>query len=226
MRFAGTLLIMNESRNFPDHVHVIDHPLIANLMTTVRDHTTEPAMFRESVRQIGYMLGYEATRDLVTKTIDVQTPLEMTKGSRLATPVTIVPILRAGLGMADGVLRLIPQAHMGHLGMFRDEDKLAPVSYYENLPTQVTQGPVLLIDPMLATAGSAVFAIDRLKALDCKDIRFICLIAAPEGIEKITEAHPDVAVYTATVDRQLNDIGYILPGLGDAGDRIFGTLET
>ena len=216
---------MTEPSALASNVHVIDHPLIAQLLTSVRDRHTPPAAFREMVRQIGYMLGYEATRDLQTKTVSVETPLETTEGQTLATPVTIVPILRAGLGMADGVLRLIPQAHMGHLGMFRDEEKLVPVSYYENLPNQATQGPVLLIDPMLATAGSAIFATQRLRELGCKDVRFICLIAAPEGIAKFSEAFPDVPVYTAVIDRQLNDIGYILPGLGDAGDRIFGTLE-
>lgn len=208
------------------NVHVIDHPLIAELMVTVRDARTPPAVFRDAVQQIGYMLGYEATRDLKLESVQVQTPLETTQGSRLATPVTIVPILRAGLGMADGVLRLIPQAHMGHLGMFRDEEKLVPVSYYENLPVQATQGPVLLIDPMLATAGSACYAIERLKDHGCRDIRFICLIAAPEGVARLTEQHPGVPIYTAVIDRQLNEVGYILPGLGDAGDRIFGTLDS
>lgn len=215
---------MNEAAP-PSQVHVVDHPLIGQMLTVVRDRHTPPSVFRENVRQIGYMLGYEATRDLAVRSVKVQTPLETTDGVTLATPVTIVPILRAGLGMADGVLRLIPQAHMGHLGMFRDEEKLRPVSYYESVPSEATRGPVLLIDPMLATAGSATAAVARLRELGCKDIRFICLIAAPEGIANFTAKFPDVPVYAAVIDRQLNEVGYILPGLGDAGDRIFGTLN-
>jgi uracil phosphoribosyltransferase len=150
--------------------------------------------------------------------------MQMTQGYVLQFPVTVVPILRAGLGLAEGVMHLLPKAAMGHVGMFRDEKALTPVSYYEKLPKQISQGPVLLVDPMLATGGSAVAAVDLLKERGCTDIRFLCLIAAPEGVEKLSEAHPDVPIYTAALDEKLNENGYIMPGLGDAGDRLYGTL--
>jgi len=206
-----------------DHVHVINHPLIAHYLTKARDKNTRPPRFREMVGQIGALLAYEATRDLPTAPIDVETPMQPYEGSKLARPITIVPILRAGLGYAEAIHRLIPDAVMGHLGMFRDEDELRPVSYYQNLPKQLAQGPALLVDPMLATGGSAIAAVQLLREAGCQDVRVICLIAAPEGIAALHEACGPVPIYTAGIDEKLNEKGYILPGLGDAGDRLFGT---
>ncbi|HAI12793.1 MAG TPA: uracil phosphoribosyltransferase [Phycisphaerales bacterium] len=212
---------MNQDKN---HLTVLDHPVAAHLVTRIRDVNTTTPRFRELVARVGMLLAYEATRDIPTQTVKVTTPIEETEGFELQLPVTVVPILRAGLGLAEGVMQLIPQAVMGHVGMFRDEKALTPVSYYEKLPTQIADGPVLLIDPMLATGGSAAAAIDLLKSRGCTDIRFLCLISAPEGIEKLTESHPDVPIFTAAIDQKLNEIGYIVPGLGDAGDRLYGTL--
>ena len=207
------------------NVHVIDHPLLAHMLGLLRDRRTRPPRFREMVAEIGGLLAYEATRDLEVDTISVQTPLEESSASRVRKPITIVPILRAGLGFSVGMHRLIPYASMGHIGMFRDEEKLSPVGYYENLPPNIAGASVLLADPMLATGGSAVAAVELLHQRGCTDVRFICLIAAPEGIEKLSEEHPDVPIFTAAIDRQLDDRGYIMPGLGDAGDRIFGTSD-
>lgn len=203
---------------------ILDHPVAAHLVTHIRDEHTPPPQFRELVARIGMLLAYEATRDIPTLLVDVRTPIQVTQGYILQFPVTVVPILRAGLGLAEGVMQLIPQAVMGHVGMFRDEKALTPVSYYEKLPKQISQGPVLLIDPMLATGGSACAAIELLKSRGCSDIRFLCLIAAPEGVEKLTQAHPDVPIFTGALDEKLNEVGYIVPGLGDAGDRLYGTL--
>ncbi len=205
-------------------VHIIDHPLIRHDLTQVRDRDTQPARFRELVGRIGSLLAYEATRDLQTEAVDIVTPMQPCTGAKLSKPITIVPILRAGLGYAEAIHRLIPEAVMGHLGMYRDEVKLSPVDYYRSLPRQVSQGPVLLVDPMLATGGSAIAAVKLLREAGCTDLRLICLIAAPEGIAALREACGDVPIYTAAVDEKLNDKGYILPGLGDAGDRLFGTV--
>jgi uracil phosphoribosyltransferase len=166
---------------------------------------------------------YEVTRDWPTKDLPVQTPLEQTTGKVLARKVTLVPILRAGLGMADGVLKLIPEARIGHLGVYRNETTLEPVSYYQKLPPDIAQSEVLLIDPMLATGGSGAAAISVLKKAGVKGTKYVCLVAAPEGIAAVHRQHPEVQIYCASIDRQLNEKGYILPGLGDAGDRIFGT---
>ncbi|MAX23013.1 MAG: uracil phosphoribosyltransferase [Phycisphaeraceae bacterium] len=212
---------MNEDTG---QLFVLDHPVAAHLVTRIRDEETPTPRFRELVARVGMLLAYEATRDLPTKTVKVKTPIKETDGYVLQLPVTVVPILRAGLGLAEGVMQLLPQAVMGHVGMFRDEEALKPVSYYEKLPTQIADGPVLLIDPMLATGGSAAAAIELLKGKGCTDIRFLSLIVAPEGVEKLTTAYPDVPIYTAALDECLNDIGYIVPGLGDAGDRLYGTL--
>ena len=209
----------------PREVRLIDHPVVAHMVSDAREANTPPAMFRELLKRIGQLLAYEATRDLKTTPTSVTTPLETFESPRLAEAVTIVPILRAGMGLTAGMMDVIPNARMGHLGMFRDEEKLKPVSYYEKLPEAITSGPVLLVDPMLATGGSAVAALELLQDKGCKDIRFVCLVAAPEGLAAVTEAFPGLPIYTAAVDRELNDIGYILPGLGDAGDRVFGTLE-
>lgn len=205
------------------HVHVIDHPLVAHYLTRIRDRATQPPMFRQMVGQIGSLLAYEATRDLATEPIDIETPMRRARGVRLSKPLVIVPILRAGLGYAESIHRLIPDAIIGHLGMFRDEQTLQPVSYYQNLPKQLKDGPALLVDPMLATGGSAVAAVNVLRDAGCNDVRFICLIAAPEGIAALHKGCGPVPVYTAAVDEKVNEHGYILPGLGDAGDRLFGT---
>jgi uracil phosphoribosyltransferase len=204
-------------------LHLVAHPLVQHMLTEVRDKHTKPARFRALLSAIGQALAYEATRDLVMEPLDVETPLERFRGSRLRLPITIVPILRAGLGLADGIHRLIPEAQMGHLGMFRDEERLSPVSYYEKLPISVANGPVLVADPMLATGGSALAAVHLLKNRRCRDVRLLCMVAAPEGVERVHAEFPGVPVYAAALDRELDDRGYILPGLGDAGDRLFGT---
>lgn len=207
----------------PSQLHVIDHPVIAHLLTVARNRETPSPKFRDVLGLIARFMAYEVTRDLPTEPTDVTTPLETMQGTKLKLPVTIVPILRAGLGMAEGIWRLLPQANMGHLGMFRDEDSLEPVSYYARMPENIAEGPVLLVDPMLATGGSAVAACKELRDRGCNDIRLICLVVAPEGVQKMADEMPDVPIYAAALDRELNDIGYILPGLGDAGDRVFGT---
>lgn len=206
------------------NVHVIDHPLIAHMLTVVRDEKTPSDRFREMLGHIGELLAYEALRSIRTIEHPVTTPMEPHMGTRIDPPVALVPIMRAGLGLAEGMLRLIPGAQMGHLGMFRDEQALEPVSYYEKLPPRIAEQPVLLVDPMLATGGSASQAVTVLRKRGCTDITFICLIAAPEGITRLRHDHPDLPIYTAHIDRQLDNRGYILPGLGDAGDRIYGTL--
>ena len=208
----------------PDSVHVIEHPLIAHYLTGIRNQQTPSPRFREWVGQIGAILAYEATRDLALIQTDVQTPMETCVGHQLAQPIHLVPILRAGLGFADSIHRMIPDAKVGHIGMFRDEEHLTPVAYYQKLPDSIANGPVLLVDPMLATGGSAVAAVKLLRSHGCEDIRMVCLIAAPEGISALCASDPALPIYTAAIDRQLNDKGYILPGLGDAGDRLFGTL--
>jgi uracil phosphoribosyltransferase len=206
-------------------LHVIDHPLVSHMLSEARDAQTPSRRFRRLLSSIGSLLAYEAMRDLRMDPVDIHTPMEKCQGSRLRLPVTIVPILRAGLGMADGVHEVIPEAHVGHIGMFRDEKNLLPVSYYLKLPARVAQGPVLLVDPMLATGGSAVAAVRILREHGCTDVRLICLIAAPEGVAALSSEYPNVPIYTASLDRQLNEKGYIMPGLGDAGDRLFGTTE-
>ena len=205
------------------NVFVIAHPVIQTKLTELRDFSADHRKFRTLLDEIAMLMTYEATRDWPTKPRPVQTPLEKTTGHALARQVTLVPILRAGLGMSDGVLRILPEARMGHLGVRRDEATLEPVSYYQKLPPDVADTEVLLIDPMLATGGSAAAAATFLKRAGVTSLRFLCLVAAPEGIETLHAAHPDVQIFTAAIDRQLNDKGYILPGLGDAGDRVFGT---
>lgn len=202
----------------------VDHPLVRCLVSEARDVGTATPRFRHVISTAGMLLAYEATRDLAVAVKTVATPLEETPGARLAKPTTIVPILRAGLALAESMFRVVPAARTGHIGMFRDESTLTPVSYYDKLPADVSAGPVLLVDPMLATGGSVVAALDLLQRHGCHDVRFICLIAAPEGIARLHEHHPAVPIFTAAIDRQLDDNGYIRPGLGDAGDRAFGTL--
>jgi uracil phosphoribosyltransferase len=202
---------------------LIDHPVIQTKLAELRDYTTEHRKFRTLLNEIAGLMVYEVTRDWPTMPKPVQTPLERMTGRVLARQVTVVPILRAGLGMAQGVLDLIPEARVGHLGVQRDETTLEPVSYYKKLPPDIAATEVLLVDPMLATGGSAAAAVSFLKKAGVTNMKFVCLVAAPEGIQALHAQHPEVPIYTAAVDRQLNEKGYILPGLGDAGDRIFGT---
>jgi uracil phosphoribosyltransferase len=205
------------------NVILIDHPVIQTKLTELRDFSADHRKFRALLEEIASLMVYEVTREWPTKPRPVQTPLERVTGSVLARQVTLVPILRAGLGMAEGVLRLLPEARMGHLGVYRDEQTLEPVTYYQKLPPDIASTEVLLIDPMLATGGSGTAAVTYLKNAGVTSIRFVCLVAAPEGLQTFHRQHPEVPVYCAAIDRQLNEKGYILPGLGDAGDRIFGT---
>jgi uracil phosphoribosyltransferase len=207
---------------FPN-VIVIDHPVIQTKLTELRDYRAEHRKFRELLNEVAGLMVYEVTRDWPTKPRPIVTPMEPMTGRTLARQVTLVPILRAGLGMADGVLKLLPDARMGHLGLYRDEKTLDPISYYQKLPPDIAATEVLLIDPMLATGGSAVSAVTRLKEAGVSSLKFVCLVAAPEGVEALHRQHPEVSIYCAAIDRELNPKGYILPGLGDAGDRIFGT---
>ena len=205
-------------------VHVFDHPLIQHKLTILRNKNTSSKLFRELISEIAMLMCYEATRDLPLKDVQTETPLmtattKMIDGKKMA----IVPILRAGLGMVDGIVNLIPSAKIGHIGMYRDPETHKPVDYYCKLPADLNQRDVFVIDPMLATGGSAIDAVARIKEFSPKRIKFMCIIAAPEGLKALTEAHPDVEVYCAGLDDCLNDHCYILPGLGDAGDRIFGT---
>ena len=201
----------------------INHPVIQNKLTALRDATTGHREFRELLNEIAGLMVYEVTRDWPTRPLKVRTPMEEMTGATLARHITLVPILRAGLGMTDGVLKLLPDARLGHLGVYRDHETLEPVSYYQKLPPDIAHTEVLLIDPMLATGGSGSAAVSFLKKAGVKHMRFVCLVAAPEGIAAVHRLHPEVPIYCAAVDRQLNEKGYILPGLGDAGDRIFGT---
>lgn len=205
------------------NVHVINHPVIQTKLTELRDYTTDHREFRALLDEIASLMVYEVTRDWPTRPRVVQTPLEKVTGVELARKVTLVPILRAGLGMADGVLSMLPDARMGHLGVYRNEKTLEPVSYYSKLPPDIADTEVLLIDPMLATGGSGAAAVSFLKNAGVASMKFVCLVAAPEGIATLHRHHPEVPIYCAAVDRQLNEKGYIVPGLGDAGDRIFGT---
>ncbi|RAP74032.1 uracil phosphoribosyltransferase [Paenibacillus montanisoli] len=203
---------------------ICDHPLIQHKLTFIRDKDTKTKDFRELVDEVATMLAYEITRDLPLETVTVQTPVvEATSKVISGRMVGLVPILRAGLGMVDGMLKLIPSAKVGHIGLFRDPETLQPVEYYVNLPSDATERLLIVIDPMLATGGSANAAIQALKTRGCTQIKLMCLIAAPEGVEAVQKAHPDVDIYLAALDSHLNDHGYIVPGLGDAGDRMFGT---
>lgn len=199
------------------------HPLVKHKLTRLRDKQTEPKKFRELVRELGALLTYEATTDLATDPVKVQTPLASTGGENLREKIGLVPILRAGLGMVEGVWELMPSAEVWHIGLYRDEATLKPVAYYNRLPVAPTVSVCLILDPMLATGGSAVATVDILKKWGVAKIKFVGLIAAPEGINRLHDAHPDVPIHLAEVDERLNEHGYILPGLGDAGDRQFGT---
>jgi uracil phosphoribosyltransferase len=199
------------------------HPLVKHKLTRLRDTETNPKKFRELVRELGALLTYEATADLATTTVDVTTPMAETKGEDLKEKIGLVPILRAGLGMVEGVWELMPSAEVWHIGLYRDERTLKPVAYYNRLPIAPTVAVCLILDPMLATGGSAVATVDILKDWGVTKIKFVGLIGAPEGIRRLHKAHPDVPIHLAAVDERLNENGYILPGLGDAGDRQFGT---
>ena len=207
----------------PDGVTIVDHPLVARHLSVLRDRTTPSNVFREALAEVATFLGYEALRDLRTHEEDVETPLEVTPGVRLADDIIVIAILRAGLGMVEGFLRLVPEARVGHLGIYRDEESAQPIGYYESLPDHDPEAEFVLVDPMLATGGSAVHALDRLREAGARRVRFVCLVAAPEGVAAIQAAHPGVPIVCATVDRELDDRAYIRPGLGDAGDRLFGT---
>jgi uracil phosphoribosyltransferase len=206
-----------------DGVTVVDHVLLRRLVSILRDRNTPHGVFRQTLDDAAMILAYEAMRGLRCDEYEVQTPLESASGVRLADEVVLVAILRAGLGLVDGFLRLVPDGRVGHLGMYRDEEALRPVGYYENIPSGVAEAEVFVVDPMLATGGSSTQAIARLKRAGAQRITFVCLVAAPEGVEALHSAHPEVPILCAALDRQLDENGYIRPGLGDAGDRIFGT---
>ncbi len=202
----------------------ITHPLIQHKMAFIRDKNTGSKDFRELVEEVSMLLAYEVTRDLQTEEVEIETPICKTKCHMLSGKKTaIVPILRAGLGMVDGMLKLIPAAKVGHIGLYRDEETLQPVEYFCKLPQDIEERDVIVVDPMLATGGSAADAITLLKKRGAKNIRLVCLISAPEGIKLVQSTHPDVDIYVGSIDEKLNDHGYIVPGLGDAGDRLFGT---
>ena len=205
-------------------VYVMDHPLVAHKLTILRDKNTSVKDFRELVSEIGMLIAYEATRDLPLTTKEVETPICTAEEPTLAgKKLAVVPILRAGLGLVDGVLRMVPSARVGHIGMYRDEETLEPHVYFCKLPKDVAEREIMIVDPMLATGGSADAAIQEMKARGCTNIKLLVLVAVPEGIARIQKKHPDVDIYVGAVDEKLNDHGYIVPGLGDAGDRIFGT---
>jgi uracil phosphoribosyltransferase len=205
------------------HLHLLTHPLIQQRLTIARDCNTGVEAFRRQVSLIARLMVYELTRDYPTIEVDVQTPMGPCKGHKLAVNLTLVPILRAGLGMADGILELVPEARVGHLGLYRDERTLEPVTYYNKLPPDIAQTDVIVIDPMLATGGSLVAAIDYVSKVGARRIKILCLVASPEGIALVRRDHPEIPIYTAAVDERLDHRGYIVPGLGDAGDRLFGT---
>ena len=203
---------------------VLEHPLLQHKLSILRDKNTGTKEFREIVGEISTIMCYEATRDAELKDVEVETPLTTTVQKRLdENQYAFVPILRAGLSMVDGVLNMIPNAKIGHIGMYRNEETLEPIPYYFKVPKDIEERKVILLDPMLATGGSAVDAIAQLKKAGAKEIKFLCIIAAPEGIKRVEKEHPDVQIYCTSVDNRLNEVGYIVPGLGDAGDRIFGT---
>ncbi len=205
-------------------LHIIDHPLIQHKLSYMRKKETGPKDFRQLLDEISMLMGYEVTRDFPTKEVEIETPICKTTVNIIAgKKVAIVPILRAGLGMVDGLLSLVPVAKVGHIGLYRDPETHKPVEYYCKLPNDIEDRVVIVVDPMLATGGSSADAITKLKEHGCKNIRLMCLVSAPEGIKKVQAEHPDVDIYTAAVDEKLNENAYIVPGLGDAGDRLYGT---
>ena len=203
---------------------VISHPLIQHKLSILRREDTSTKDFRELVNEIAMLMGYEVSRDLPLEEVEIQTPIIKTVQKQLSgKKLAIVPILRAGIAMVDGFLSLVPAAKVGHIGMYRDEETLEPVEYLVKLPEDIDQRQIFVMDPMLATGGSAILAVDSLKKRGAANIKFVCLVAAPEGVKKLQDAHPDIDIYTASLDERLNENGYIVPGLGDAGDRLFGT---
>jgi uracil phosphoribosyltransferase len=214
---------MDNSTEFPA-LTIVSHPLIRHKLTLLRDRRTPKKIFKELVDEIAMLMAYEATADLTLDETVVQTPLEQAQGWQVSgKKLTLVPILRAGLGMVEGILRLVPSARVGHIGLYRDHDTLEPVDYYFKVPGDAAERDFFVLDPMLATGGSAASAISSLKRTGATRVRFLCLVAAPEGVRRVAHEHPDVPIYCAALDRELNSHGYILPGLGDAGDRLFGT---
>ena len=219
---AYTPQVLTQSPQF-QNLQIFDHPLIHHKLSLARNQITPPDQFRRLLNEIAGLMVYEVSRNFTTASYTVQTPLEPAQGKRLSQPVTLVPILRAGLGMTDGILRLFPEARVGHIGIQRNEQTKLPVHYYSHFPQDISAGPVIIVDPMLATGGSAVHAADHLCKLGCAKIQMICLVAAPIGVQKMLAAHPNITIYTAALDRELDQNAYIRPGLGDAGDRVFGT---
>lgn len=205
-------------------IFVMDHPLIQHKITRLRDENTKVKEFRELIGEIALLMGYEATRDLTLVDKPVTTPITSTIGKEIEKKVAVIPILRAGLGMVDALVSLIPTAKVGHIGLYRDHETLQPVEYYCKLPTDIAERTAIVVDPMLATGGSSAAAINFIKQRGAKSIRLMCVIGAPEGVRAMQEAHPDVDIYIGALDERLNEHGYIVPGLGDAGDRLFGTL--
>jgi uracil phosphoribosyltransferase len=209
--------------NFPN-LTVLDHPLIQHKLSLLRDRHTSTRDFKQLVSEIAMLMAYEVTKDLPTEPVEVDTPMERMTGRQVSgKKLTLVPILRAGLGMVEGIAQLIPSARVGHIGLYRDHDTLKPIDYYFKIPAAEIERDFFILDPMLATGGSAVAAVGALEEAGARRIRFLCLVAAPEGVGRMLEVHPEVPVFAAALDRQLNPQGYILPGLGDAGDRLFGT---
>lgn len=204
-------------------VTVLDHPLIKHKLTNLRDEKTGHKDFRENLDEVASLMAYEVCRDLPTKEVQIKTPMAECTSQIIDGEVILVPILRAGMGLVNGIMDLIPTAKVGFIGLYRDENTLEPVEYFAKFPQELTEGVVLVLDPMLATGGSAIAAVDKIKERGAKNIKMVCLVGAPEGVKAFTEAHPDVDLYLAALDDHLNDIGYIVPGLGDAGDRIYGT---
>jgi uracil phosphoribosyltransferase len=207
----------------PQTLKLVEHPVLADRLSVLRDRATSHGDFRQALFEAAAIMAVEVARDLPVKEVDIETPLEATKGLRLRDEVAVVPVLRAGLGMVEGFLRLVPHARVGHVGIYRDEAAHVPVHYYERLPPRLPEAHVYVLDPMLATGGSAVHALDKLKRAGAKELELVCLVAAPQGIEAVQTQHPDVMIWTAAVDRELDENAYIRPGLGDAGDRVFGT---
>ena len=205
--------------------HIIDHPLIQHKLTQIRNKDTGTKEFRENVNEIAGLMAYEITRDIPVRETETETPMMRCVTHELSRDIVLIPILRAGLGMVDGITSLIPTAKIGHVGMYRDHDTLEPLSYYAKFPYRMKKAVVLVLDPMLATGGSASATLDKLKAEGAKDLKLVCIVGAPEGLERVKKDHPEVNVFLAALDQGLNDQGYIIPGLGDAGDRLFGTND-